>query len=755
MFGTLFTRAVAAALLLSTTLVPSAAAAPSNTAPSKPVPSNAVPSNAVTALGSNAARALAAQGDATTILEELEARRDEADPALFHQLAGLRSKAAADALVRGYDTMASVYMRREALRALAKLDGVPEAQQTALQKLSDVATGAKERELRESALELIGDCTNLGKVFLLAIVESPAQDDIRERAMELFVAQATEADIEWFRKIYLREEADDDDGKKRKKRGEEEEKELVQHQLASVRRMAFEALAPSMPDDEVLEAATDGKGAGVRRLALLELERRQERKLESIAEDVFTSAVEPTANRIVAAEVLARLLGPKAAKDFLDEGEKAATPTALRFRLADLLSELDDESVNKKLVRQLGKGRGMEKLFYLRAARSIDDPKVSKALQKMLADKDVEVRIAAAEALGGRQDESAIPALEKVLEKSEDEELTHALVDALGELKRGDAAWNDRLMSYAAGDDLYLRNAALKRLGATGQYDELLREALSHPQWSTRLVALHALAERRTVESVGWMIARMQEEEGRILHEFADVLFELTGQPYRTAKGSWKGWWEREGADAELISADDLERRRIEEEDRRLKMVTSTQFFGIRIVSQRVTFVIDISGSMVELTRARYVDEKGEQRITVAQRELKRCIESLAPGALFNVIAFNSGVDRWLEDGIAGSTPENREQAKAWVERLGAGGGTNIYDSLQEAFRDPEVDTIYLLSDGEPTAGTHTDPGTIREHVRRWNEDRGIVIHCIAIGGSLQVLEWLAADTGGTYIRYN
>lgn len=736
MFGTLFTRAAAAALALAATLP-------------------AGPSEAVAAAGFFATPA-APQGDAATIVEELESRRDEADPALFHQLAGLRSKAGADALVRGYDAMASVYMRREALRALAKLDGVPEAQQTALQKLSDVATGAKERELRESALELIGGCPNLGKTFLIAIVESPAQDDIRERAMELFVAQATDADIAWFRKVYLQEGDDEDDGgRKRKKRGEEEEQELVQHRLASVRRMAFEALAPSMPDDEVLKAATDGEGAGVRRLALLELERRQERKLESIAEDVFTSAVEPTPNRVVAAEVLARLLGPKAAKDFLDEGEKAATPTELRFRLADLLSELDDEGVNKKVLRKLGKGRGMEKLFYLRAARAIDDPKVSKALQKMLADKDTEVRIAAARALGERRDASAIPALEKLLEKNEDEELTHAVVDALSDLLAGDAAWDARLMEYAAGDDLYLRNAALKRLGATGQHDELLREALSHPQWSTRLVALHVLAERRTVESVGWMVARMQEEEGRILHEFADVLFELTGQPFRTAKGSWKGWWEREGANVELIDAAELERRRIEEEDRRLKMVTSTQFFGIRIVSQRVTFVIDISGSMVELTRARYRDEKGEQRITVAQRELKRCIESLAPGALFNVIAFNSGVDLWLEDGVAGSTPENREQAKEWVQRLGAGGGTNIYDSLREAFRDPEIDTIYLLSDGEPTAGTHTDPAVIREHVRRWNEDRGIVIHCIAIGGSLQVLEWLAADTGGTYIRYN
>ena len=42
----------------------------------------------------------------------------------------------------------------------------------------------------------------------------------------------------------------------------------------------------------------------------------------------------------------------------------------------------------------------------------------------------------------------------------------------------------------------------------------------------------------------------------------------------------------------------------------------------------------------------------------------------------------------------------------------------------------------------------------IREDVARWNEHRGIKIHCVSVGGSLRVLEWLAADHGGTYIKY-
>lgn len=708
-------------------------------------------------LSTSGSASVAQDRDAASLLTEIKSKRDEADPVLLKELAELRSKAGADALLEAYDSMGSIYMRREVLRALATLDGVNDAQQSALQKLMDVATGAKERELRESAIDLLGDCPNLGKTFLASIVESTAQDDVRERAMELHIARAEEADQIWYRKLFVIESDNkkDKDKKKKKKKGDDdEEKELIQYRLASVRGMAFEALAPSLNDVEIHEAAADDS-AGIRRLALLEMERRGDKQLDNYVEDVFSSNIEVSENRILAAQIIARMKGAKAAADFFDVGEKAATPTSVRFALADLLTELNDEAVNKKVAKQVGKGRGMEKIFYMRAARSIDDPKVSKALQKLLADKDTEIQAIAAEIIAQRKDESAIPALEKALKKPKDEEAARAFVFALSKLYGADADWDARLVEFAQGEDVYLRNAALKHFGASGKHTDLLHSALGHPQWSTRLVALEALASMRTVESVGWMIQQMQSEEGRMLHEFADVLFELTGQPFRTSKGSWRGWWEGEGKDAPLIDAGELRKRRKEEEDRRLKQVTSVEFFGIRIISERVAFVIDVSGSMTEMLRARYVDEKGETRMTVAQRELQRCIDGLATKALFNVIAFNSGVDRWLEDGIAGSTPENRGQAKEWVARLGAGGGTNIYDSLREAFNDPEVDTIYLLSDGEPSAGTHTDPGIIRDHVRRWNENRGVVIHCIAVGGSLSVLEWLAEDSGGKYIKYN
>ena len=65
-----------------------------------------------------------------------------------------------------------------------------------------------------------------------------------------------------------------------------------------------------------------------------------------------------------------------------------------------------------------------------------------------------------------------------------------------------------------------------------------------------------------------------------------------------------------------------------------------------------------------------------------------------------------------------------------------------------------DVDTIVILSDGEPTVGPVTQPAMIRADVARWNEHRGIKIHTVSVGGSLEVLEWLAEDHGGKHVKH-
>ena len=141
-------------------------------------------------------------------------------------------------------------------------------------------------------------------------------------------------------------------------------------------------------------------------------------------------------------------------------------------------------------------------------------------------------------------------------------------------------------------------------------------------------------------------------------------------------------------------------------------------------------------------------------RIDVAKRELLEIIDALDLGCLLNVVSFDDSPASW-SNRLKGLDDATRKRARTFVERLGAGGGTNLFGALEEAFDDANVDTIYVLSDGEPTTGTVLDPALIREHVRTWNRGRGVVVHCVAVGGDLALLEWLAEDTGGSYIRFD
>jgi Mg-chelatase subunit ChlD len=94
---------------------------------------------------------------------------------------------------------------------------------------------------------------------------------------------------------------------------------------------------------------------------------------------------------------------------------------------------------------------------------------------------------------------------------------------------------------------------------------------------------------------------------------------------------------------------------------------------------------------------------------------------------------------------------DNRDRLLRIAKALPLGGGTNIFDALEQAFADPGIDTIYLLTDGQPSAGRLRTTEDITEEVRRWNRTRQIVIHGISIGLDSELLKRLAAENGGSY----
>ena len=129
--------------------------------------------------------------------------------------------------------------------------------------------------------------------------------------------------------------------------------------------------------------------------------------------------------------------------------------------------------------------------------------------------------------------------------------------------------------------------------------------------------------------------------------------------------------------------------------------------------------MVDISGSMTG------------PRLAAAKRELTKVIQRLYPEAWFNIVVYNNRASAW-QNRMLPATPANKRGAARFVNNLSAGGMTASYDALETAFRF-DVEAIFFLSDGAPSAGRIVDPRGIIAFVSTANQFRRVSIYTIGI----------------------
>jgi len=313
---------------------------------------------------------------------------------------------------------------------------------------------------------------------------------------------------------------------------------------------------------------------------------------------------------------------------------------------------------------------------------------------------------------------------------------------------------------------------------------ELLKLYLKDPDWRVRAAAVKSLKGNRSPEVVSALIEAMKGEQGRLVDDINGALKELTGESHGFAD-VWARWWE----DVEHRLPDPEGKKPVEGgggQDAVSREKDGNWFYGIETKSDRIIYIIDISGSMLApvdpLKQKPVITGKrdsaddgpapGKTRFEVAQNELRRAIGKLRPKSNFTMIFFCHSVMIWKPDLIR-ATPEAKKEALAAIDALRAAGATYTLGALREAFTiagaigsaartgkdGPKADTIFLMSDGAPTDSKFDDaelmdPQIILSAVREWNKDLHVTIHTIAVDlPDNFFLRTLAAENGGQFVE--
>ncbi len=306
-------------------------------------------------------------------------------------------------------------------------------------------------------------------------------------------------------------------------------------------------------------------------------------------------------------------------------------------------------------------------------------------------------------------------------------------------------------------------------MGTPGEMEQL-RKVFSDEQKDIpmMLAAVKAYLKIDTKQSVSALIRALgeltsQSENGRnktagVEKSIADALRTATKQTWGDSHDDWVTWWNE--ASSTYESEKEKAAKANPEGGEAAKNGGGTEFYGIKTYSKRIVFILDISGSMQE--PAAY---DGKTKIEVAKAELIRAISSLPKDAAFNIIFYSTDFEVWKKKLVVAQAKVKKE-AKAYVASKNAGGGTNIYEPLVKVFdiagrgsRDAgyaevALDTIFFLSDGQPTAGRITNPEDILKKVLSLNSLRKIKIHTIGVGRGhdRQFMKLLADRSGGTYV---
>jgi HEAT repeats/von Willebrand factor type A domain len=467
-------------------------------------------------------------------------------------------------------------------------------------------------------------------------------------------------------------------------------------------------------------------------------------------------------------EQLAKVDFPEAVKLLQNQGLKD-DEYSVRERAIWALSQMKTDTSRAAVLTGLKEGNELVKAGTVIAIARMQPPPPNAIaeISSLSADAREDIQVAMCEALGITANKEAVPALLNAA-KSGRERVGVAAADALMLIKDPSAA-------------------------------PTLIAMLNGGSWRTQVAAINALAALRVKESVWPLIAYLKDSQGRPREDARTALEGITTMDFGMNAPRWEEWWEGVKDRWNVPPLPDKKKgvEVVEKGDRYGRVERG--YHHMKITSKKVLFVIDVSASMLDpirVKRGRNDPEgptKASPKLDLAREELARTLRTLDENVNFNVIAFESDIRFFKKEAVAG-TPGNVQEAIQWVEKqkprtAGTGGmrqssgvdsdgllmgRTNTYGALKATFGlphrpkkkgeggttgpganapKPGIDTVYFLTDGEPTEGETTNIDEILQDVKQWNRSARLIINTIGMnaetGALKNFLVGLAQITGG------
>jgi hypothetical protein len=430
----------------------------------------------------------------------------------------------------------------------------------------------------------------------------------------------------------------------------------------------------------------------------------------------------------------------------------AFQPWIVRERAVQTLSRLEDDAARAYLRRTLllDKASAASDLRRAVAGRALGLnplPVDLYYLQRGLLDRAPDARLACVQGLKTAGKESCLAPLAGLFHDP-DEGIRVAVVTAVAQI----------LARLGPNEPPEVHETALDHV----------RGALEDSSWRVQLVAVECLRQVRAKGNVPALIAALTAQAGgdpprgreRVRIAVHRALIDLTGHLAPANRPSdWSDWWAQAAEKFQLAEP---------EKAKTYQTPKYPHLFDIPLNSDRIAFVLDISGSMndslptLETNRPHTatLPSKWERLI----EEMRGALDAMQPNVKFNIFVFNErvrGFSRELETAI----PENKTSALQWLKGIHPKGGTNLFGGLERALGIGDIsslgryfntgaDTIVLLSDGQPTVGAVVNPDQIIELISNANELSRVQIHTISLGDS-PLLRELARRNEGEHRAIN